>query len=135
MKACPSRLPPALLSIAALLPITALLVAGTFASIALAGDDCTVPMAQWQPRENVTALAASMGWDVRRIKIDDGCFEVIGRNKNGRRIEVKLNPATLAVIEFEYRDENHERSENQSDTYSDDDDRDEHSEHGSDTDG
>lgn len=34
-------------------------------------------------------LAAERGWTVRRIKIDDGCYESDGRNAEGRRIEVQ----------------------------------------------
>ena len=71
---------------------------------AFAGDDCVVPMTDWQPREAVTKVAAENGWDLRRIRIDDGCYEVIGRDAEGRAIEVKLNPATLAVVEVEIED-------------------------------
>lgn len=81
--------------------LTLALIAGP----ALAGDDCAVPMTDWQPREAVVKLAAEQGWDLRRIRIDDGCYEVIGRDAEGRAIEVKLNPATLAVIELEFEDE------------------------------
>ena len=57
---------------------------------ALAGDDdCAVPMTDWQPREAVVKLAAEQGWDLRRIRIDDGCYEVIGLDAEGRAIEVK----------------------------------------------
>ena len=71
---------------------------------ALASDDCAVPMTDWQPREAVVKLAAEQGWVLRRIRIDDGCYEVIGRDAEGRAIEVKLNPATLAVVEVEFED-------------------------------
>jgi hypothetical protein len=74
------------------------------ASPALAGDDCAVPMTDWQPREAVVKLAAERGWDLRRIRIDDGCYEVIGRDAEGRGIEGKLDPATLAVVEMEFED-------------------------------
>ena len=59
-------------------------------------------MAQWQPGEAVARLAAANGWTVRRIKVDDGCYEIDGRDAKGRRIEVTLDPAPLAVIELEY---------------------------------
>ena len=45
---------------------------------ALAEDDCFVPMADWQPREAVARLAQENGWTVRRIKVDDGCYEIDG---------------------------------------------------------
>jgi hypothetical protein len=79
------------------------------AGMALADDDdCFVPMKDWQPREMVTQLAAENGWAVRRIKIDDGCYKIKGRDANGRRIEVKVHPQTLQVIELEYEDDDHD---------------------------
>ncbi|NCO20733.1 MAG: PepSY domain-containing protein [Rhodobacterales bacterium] len=75
------------------------------AGVALADDDCFVPMADWQPRHAVASLAETNGWSVRRIKIDDGCYEIDGRDAEGRQIEVTVHPATLDVIEIEYEDE------------------------------
>jgi hypothetical protein len=67
---------------------------------ALAEEACFVPMADWQPREAVARLAKDKGWTVRRIKIDDGCYE-IDAMESGRRIEVTVHPATLQVISIE----------------------------------
>ncbi len=86
------------------LTILALLVVVP-AGAALADDDCLVPMADWQPREAVARLAAEKGWQVRRIKIDDGCYEIDGRDAKGQPIEVKLHPGTLQILELEYEDE------------------------------
>lgn len=83
------------------LGILAVLTAGT----ALADDDCFVPISDWQPREAVAKLATGKGWTVRRIKIDDGCYEIDGRDGEGRRIEVTIHPATLAVIRIEMEEE------------------------------
>lgn len=81
------------------------------ATPALADEDCVVPMTNWQPREAVMKLAAEQGWVLRRIRIDDGCYEVIGRDAQGRSIEVKLDPATLAVVEMEFEDDHDEDHE------------------------
>ena len=75
------------------------------AAVALADDDCFVPMADWQARDAVAQLAEESGWTVRRIKIDDGCYEIDGSDLEGRRIEVTVHPATLQVIDLEYEDE------------------------------
>jgi hypothetical protein len=83
-----------------ILTFLALLPAGA----AVADDDCFVPMDDWQPREAVARLAVEKGWKVRRIKIDDGCYEIDGSDAEGRRIEVTVHPATLQVIEVEYDD-------------------------------
>jgi hypothetical protein len=75
------------------------------ATPALASDDCAVPMTDWQPREAVVKLVAEQGWVLRRIRIDDGCYEVTGLDATGRSIEVKLDPATLAVVAMEFEDD------------------------------
>ncbi|PKQ13111.1 MAG: PepSY domain-containing protein [Alphaproteobacteria bacterium HGW-Alphaproteobacteria-1] len=84
------------------LSLVALLPAGA----ALADDDdCKVPRDQWQPREAAMQAAEQNGWTVRKFKIDDGCYEIEGRDANGREIEVKLDPATLAVVKMEFEDD------------------------------
>lgn len=85
------------------------------ASIAAADEDCFVPMADWQPRAAVAELATAKGWTVQRIKIDDGCYEIDGRDADGRLIEVTVHPATLAVIEFEYEHDDDDHDDERSD--------------------
>jgi hypothetical protein len=86
--------------------ISAFLIGLGMAGMALADDDdCRVPMANWQPREAVQKMAEAQGWTVRRIKTDDGCYEIKGRDASGREIEAKVDPATLAIVEFEYDDD------------------------------
>ncbi len=75
------------------------------AGVALADGDCFVPMADWQPRDAVARLSEENGWVVRCIKIDDGCYEIDGRDAEARRIEVTVHPATLEVIALEYDDD------------------------------
>ncbi|MBE0413730.1 MAG: PepSY domain-containing protein [Yoonia sp.] len=80
--------------------VTGIVIAGA----ARADDDCSVPMADWQPRETVERIATENGWTVRRIKVDDGCYEIKGSDAEGRKIEVTINPGTLQIIELEYED-------------------------------
>ncbi|PZQ78730.1 MAG: PepSY domain-containing protein [Ancylobacter novellus] len=71
---------------------------------ALADDGCFAPMADWKPKEALAALAAQNGWTVRRIKIDDGCYEIDGTDAEGQRIEVTVHPSTLDVLDIERKD-------------------------------
>lgn len=71
------------------------------ANPALASEHCRSPMSQWQSREAVTAQMQQLGISTHRLKIDDGCYELRGRDSDGNRIELKLDPATLAVLEME----------------------------------
>ena len=95
---------------------TTLLIGLGVAGVALADDDdCRVPMADWQPREAVQQMAEAQGWTVRRIKTDDGCYEIKGRDATGREIEVKVDPATLVIVEFEFEDDDDDDDEGRRD--------------------
>lgn len=93
---------------------TTILIAGLAAAGAAHADDddCTVPMADWQPREAVQKMAEGQGWTVRRIKTDDGCYEIKGKDAKGRKIEVKVDPATLAIVEMELEDDDDDHAKN-----------------------
>lgn len=77
---------------------------GLAAAPALADDDCDVPVDRWQTRDAVHQWAARQGWNLRRVKIDDGCYEVRGEDDQGRAFTAKLDPETLKVMEIKYRD-------------------------------
>ena len=83
-------------------------------SNALADDDCDDPVVGWQPRENLRKQLESEGWTVFRIKVNDGCYEVKGRDPDGHRVEAEYSPATFELMEMEREDDD--------DDYDDDDD-------------
>lgn len=67
---------------------------------AMADDDCHLPMDQWQPREAVQKMAEARGWTVRRIRADDGCYQIRGLDETGRAIKVKVDPGSLAIAKM-----------------------------------
>ena len=83
------------------LSLSLLLLSGT----ALADDDCDDPVANWQPRENLREKLEAEGWTVRRIKVDDGCYEVKGRDSNGVKAEAEFAPASLKMMKWEREDD------------------------------
>lgn len=66
-------------------------------------DDCTDPVAQWQPRENLRQQLEDQGWTVQRIKVDDGCYEVKGLDADGHRVKAEYAPASLNLREIEIK--------------------------------
>ena len=40
--------------------------------------------------------ATAMGYDVKNIKVEDGCYEIYAI-KDGKRVEVYLNPVTAKI--------------------------------------
>ena len=83
----------------------ALALALPWAGSAQASVRCDIPMTQWQPRDAVVQLAQQNGWDGRRIKIDDGCYEIYATYADGQTFEAKIRPDTLAIIEIESDDD------------------------------
>jgi hypothetical protein len=75
--------------------LSMLMLAGQHAR---AGKDCDAPPETWQPRGAVNAVAERNGWRVERLKVDDGCYEIKGRDAEGRRLKAKIDPASLKVI-------------------------------------
>ena len=76
-----------------------------------ADDDCNAPMDRWQSREAVRHMAAQQGWQVQRLKIDDGCYEIRGTDGQGRGFKAKIDPETLKVVKMKPRDRKDERSQ------------------------
>jgi hypothetical protein len=76
---------------------------------ASASDDCEVPVEQWQSREAVHKMAAAQGWEVQRLKIDDGCYEIHGKDAQGRVFKARIDPQTLKVVKIKYKDHHRDR--------------------------
>ncbi|MEW5837637.1 MAG: PepSY domain-containing protein [Pseudomonadota bacterium] len=85
-------------------PRLATLVLAVAALPAVASSDCDVPAARWQSREAVRQMAAQQGWQVERLKIDDGCYEIRGTDAQGQRFKAKLDPETLQVLKIKSRE-------------------------------
>jgi hypothetical protein len=74
-----------------------------------AGPHCDAPPESWQPRSAVQAMAERQGWRVERLKIDDGCYELRGRDAEGQRFKARIDPATLQVVRLKRAHEPRER--------------------------
>lgn len=82
---------------------------GLAAEPTFADDDCEVPVQQWQSREAVQQMARDRGWQLQRLKIDDGCYEVRGTDAQGRVFKAKIDPQTLAVVKIKHKDRDRNR--------------------------
>jgi hypothetical protein len=56
------------------------------------------PQETWQPQSKLEEQLKAKGWQVRRIKIDGGCYEVYALNDKGERVEAYFHPKTLAPV-------------------------------------
>lgn len=78
--------------------ITTVLASLGFVSFAHADDHhhrCgNVPIADWMSEADLRTKIEPLGLQIRDVYIDDGCYEVKARNKDGRKLEIKFNPQT-----------------------------------------
>ena len=78
------------------------LAAGMFAAVpahatGLATCD-SGPRETWQAQEKLEQMLKERGWQIRRVKIDGGCYEVYAFNEKGERVEAYFHPVTLAPV-------------------------------------
>ena len=78
------------------------LAAGMFAAVpahatGLATCD-SGPRETWQAQEKLEQILKERGWQIRRVKIDGGCYEVYAINEKGERVEAYFHPKTLAPV-------------------------------------
>lgn len=66
-------------------------------------DDCTSAIADWKPRDAAIAHVESLGIAVQRLKVDDGCYEMRGQDRDGNTVKLKIDPGTLLPIELDVR--------------------------------
>lgn len=65
---------------------------------ALAQDCRSYPADQWLTPEQIKAKAEELGYSVRSVGKDDGCWEIKGTDREGVRVEVYFDPATAQVV-------------------------------------
>lgn len=54
------------------------------------------PQEAWQSQATLEKQLTQQGWQVRKIKVDGGCYEVYALNEKGERVEAYFQPKTLA---------------------------------------
>jgi hypothetical protein len=77
---------------------TATLITVAGATAALAEPSCNVAKAEWQPEQALREKLAAQKWTIKKIKIDNGCYEVYGTDDKGKRVEIYFNPKSLEAV-------------------------------------
>jgi hypothetical protein len=75
-----------------------LVTAALTATPVLAKDLCSVPKAEWQPAEMLQKKLEAEGWQVRNVKVEDGCYEAYAIDNHGKRVETLFDPKTLMPL-------------------------------------
>jgi len=56
------------------------------------------PPSGWQSEDSLRKQLTDRGWQIRRVKIDGGCYEVYALDDKGARVESYFHPVTLQHV-------------------------------------
>ena len=59
---------------------------------------CDAPQASWKSMDRLQAQLVKQGWQVRKAKVDGGCYEVYGTDPQGRRVEAYFHPVSFKLL-------------------------------------
>ena len=83
--------------------LTALLAAllATSTSVLAHGDvKCQKhPKEEWKPHTDLQRKLERDGWQIRRMEKTDSCYEVYGKDPQGKRVEAFFDPKTFDRVE------------------------------------
>lgn len=62
-------------------------------------DHCNAgPRDNWRPMAELATQLTTQGYKLEKIEIDDGCYEVEARDKDGWKVESYFHPVTLQRV-------------------------------------
>jgi hypothetical protein len=56
------------------------------------------PQSKWKSQDALKASLAKQGWQVRKSKVDGGCYEVYGTTPEGQKVEAYFHPVTFEKL-------------------------------------
>lgn len=59
----------------------------------------TYPKSEWRPHTELNDKLVKEGWTVRRMELTPTCYEVYGKDPQGKRVEAFFDPKTLERVE------------------------------------
>lgn len=83
---------------------TGLLIAG-LPLAALADADCPeAPKDTWMSESDMKSKIDGMGYTYDIFKVSGNCYEIYGKNKDGKDVEVYFNPVDGSIVKEEVED-------------------------------
>jgi len=82
---------------AAALSLSALVAAPAFAKA-----NCKAyPKAEWMKEADAKAKIEAQGYTISKFKVDGNCYEIYGKNKAGKKVEIYYDAKTLDPVKSE----------------------------------
>lgn len=82
--------------------ITVALMLACGAGAALADADCpAAPKDTWLSEADMKQKVADLGYKADVFKVSGNCYEIYGKNKDGKDVEVYFNPVDGSIVKEE----------------------------------
>lgn len=80
--------------------ITALAIVASAPAMALASPSCTKePKSKWMSEDSMKAKIDALGYKVKTFEVTGNCYEIYGKDKDGKRAEVYFNPVSGDIVQ------------------------------------
>ena len=74
----------------------------TLSGAAFAKADCKAyPKAEWMAESDAKAKIQAQGYTISKFKVDGNCYEIYGKNKDGKKVEIYYDAKTLEPVKTE----------------------------------
>ena len=66
---------------------------------AIAAPECTkAPQDQWMSQDKMKQKILDQGYTIKVFKISGSCYEIYGRDKNGKKVEIYFDPTDGRIV-------------------------------------
>jgi hypothetical protein len=74
----------------------------SFSGGAFAKADCKAyPKPEWMNEADAKARIEAQGYSIDKFKVSGNCYEIYGRNKEGKKVEIYYDAKTLEPVKSE----------------------------------
>ncbi len=74
----------------------------SFSGAAFAKADCKAyPKSEWLKEGDAKAKIEAQGYSIDKFKVSGNCYEIYGRNKQGKKVEIYYDAKTLEPVKSE----------------------------------
>ena len=82
--------------------VVVLSTAATLSTSVAAKADCKAyPKAEWMKEADAKAKIEAQGYTINKFKVDGNCYEIYGKNKEGKKVEIYYDAKTLEPVKSE----------------------------------
>jgi len=81
---------------------TSVTLCAALPGLAFAKADCKAyPKAEWMTEADAKAKIVAQGYTINKFKVDGNCYEIYGKNKDGKKVEIYFDAKTIDVVKSE----------------------------------